>query len=286
MPAFTNQATLTYNGQTTNSNVVTGEILENLSMTKTPVGAVYGPDDTVTYAISILNAGVTSFTGLTLTDNLGSYVPAGGADAVTPLTYLPGTVRYYVNGVLQAVPAVTDDPTLTITGINVPAGGNALILYSARTNGFAPLGPGAALNNTATLTGPGVLTPVTADAAITPDQAPRLSITKALSPTQVSENGQLTYTLTVENYGPTAVTATDNASITDAFDPILSNLAVTYNGAPWTAGVHYTYNAATGLFTTVPGQLSVPAATYTQDPTTGVITTTPGVATVTITGTV
>ena len=37
MPTFTNQATLSYNNITTNSNVVTGQLLEVLSVTKTAV---------------------------------------------------------------------------------------------------------------------------------------------------------------------------------------------------------------------------------------------------------
>ena len=57
-------------------------------------------------------------------------------------------------------------------------------------------------------------------------------------------------------------------------------------GTPWTQGAQYNYNEATGLFTTVPGQILVPAATYTQDPTTGAYAVTPGTVTLTVTGTI
>ena len=80
--------------------------------------------------------------------------------------------------------------------------------------------------------------------------------------------------------------ATDDAAISDLFDPILTDLTVTFNGAAWTEGVEYNYNPATGLFTTVPGQIVVPAATYTQDPVTGAYTVTPGIATLVVTGTI
>ena len=53
-----------------------------------------------------------------------------------------------------------------------------------------------------------------------------------------------------------------------------------------TEGTDYTYDAVTGLFTTVPGRITVPAATFTQDPTTGVVTTTPGVSVLTVSGTI
>ena len=100
------------------------------------------------------------------------------------------------------------------------------------------------------------------------------------------DNDRVTYTFVIQNTGNEAVVATDNATITDTFDPILTNLVVTYNGTPWTEGVQYTYNEATGLFTTLPGALPVPAATYTQDPVTGAYTLTPGIATLTVTGTI
>jgi hypothetical protein len=48
--------------------------------------------------------------------------------------------------------------------------------------------------------------------------------------------------------------------------------------------VQYNYDEATGLFTTVPGQILVPAATYAQDPVTGAYTATPGIATLIVTG--
>ena len=46
------------------------------------------------------------------------------------------------------------------------------------------------------------------------------------------------------------------------------------------------YNQTTGVFTTLGGTITVPAATYTQDPVTGEVTVTPGVSVLTITGTV
>ena len=100
------------------------------------------------------------------------------------------------------------------------------------------------------------------------------------------DNDRVTYTFVIQNYGSLAVVATDNAAITDQFDPILTNLTVTFMGTPWIQGTQYNYNEATGLFTTVPGQILVPAATYTQDPTTGAYAVTPGTVTLTVVGTI
>ena len=80
--------------------------------------------------------------------------------------------------------------------------------------------------------------------------------------------------------------ATDNVALTDTFDPILSGLSVTLDGATWTEGVEYNYDETTGVFATVPSQITVPAATYAQDPATGAWVITPGVALLTVTGTV
>ena len=78
----------------------------------------------------------------------------------------------------------------------------------------------------------------------------------------------------------------DDAAISDLFDPILTALTVIFNGEAWSEGVQYNYDEATGLFTTVPGQITVPAAVYFQDPITGEYTVSPGIAILTVTGTI
>ena len=283
MATFYNQATLTYNNTIINSNITTGEIQEVLTLTKTAVQSSYTRGDDVTYVINIRNTGTAAYSGLTLTDNLGAYTADG--QTLLPLTYADGSVNYFINGVPQAAPAVTAGPPLTLTGISIPAGGVATIIYTARANQFAPLDTEDTVTNTATLSGAGI-TPVTDSETITAAQEANLTITKSLSPTVVTENGQITYTFVIQNTGNTPIVATDNAIITDTFDPALSNLTVTFNGEPWTAPVNYTYNPATGLFTTNPGQITVPAATFTRDATTGEILIQPGVSTLTVTGTI
>ena len=284
MATFTNQAILSYNNTTTSSNIVEGELVEVLSATKTAVNQFYGRDDAVTYAVSIVNAGTTAFTGLTITDNLGAY--SFNATTLTPLYYVADSVRYYSNGVLQTAPSVTAGPPLTITGISVPAGGNALILYSARSNEFAPLDSEGVIDNTATITGGGLSAPLVATATVNAETGVRLSIHKSVCPATVTENEPLTYTLTIQNSGNIPVVATDDVIVSDTFDPVLAITAVRFNGADWTSPANYSYNAATGLFTTAAGQITVPAATYTRNATTGAWNLTPGTSTLTISGTI
>ncbi len=84
MALFSNQATLTYNGNTTNSNIAYGEILDVLVTTKTAVEGSYTPGQLVTYVVTLRNTGNVPLTGLTVTDNLGGYEFNG--TTVYPLT--------------------------------------------------------------------------------------------------------------------------------------------------------------------------------------------------------
>ena len=279
MAIFTNQATLTYTGGSANSNIAVGEILEVLSADKTAVSGTYAPGELVTYVITIRNTGTGAFTGLTVTDDLG-----GGTNA--PLSYEEGTALYFVNGVPQAAPAVTAGPPLVFTGITVPAGGDTTLVYQARANSYADPGVEGFITNTVTITGGGLTAPVTATETVSAVIGADLTITKTITPAQVADNGQVTYTFLIQNSGNEPLTVTDNAAVTDLFDPILTGLTVTLNGAPLTEGTGYTYNEATGQFATVPGVITVPAATFTQDPVTGEYTRTPGLATLTVTGTI
>ena len=136
------------------------------------------------------------------------------------------------------------------------------------------------------ITGGGLSDPIEVTETISTENIPNLTISKAVCPSTVAENGQLTYTFIILNSGNTAAVAADNVKITDTFDPILNPIAVTFNGAPWVSPVNYTYNNVTGVFATVAGQITVPPASYTQDPAAGNWIVNPGVSTLTVTGTV
>ena len=81
--------------------------------------------------------------------------------------------------------------------------------------------------------GDGINTPATATETVTAAAAAALTITKSITPAQVVDNDRVTYTFVIQNTGNKAVLATDNAAITDTFDPILTNLVVTYNGTAY-----------------------------------------------------
>ena len=64
MAIFTNQATLSYNNTVTTSNITTGELLEVLSVTKTPLAATYTTGDTAVYVVTLANSGPAALTAL------------------------------------------------------------------------------------------------------------------------------------------------------------------------------------------------------------------------------
>jgi len=279
MAVFYNQATLTYSGGTVNSNVASGEIIEALHVTKTPIASGYVPGGTVTYALSIVNDGAVDMTGLTVTDDLGAY--AAGPDTLCPLAYEADSAVLYVDGAVQAAPAVTAGPPLTVTGVDVPAGSNAMLLYRARVTPFAPLGTDARIVNTASVTGG--CAAATASAALPMTCSAALSIVKSVSPEVVAGCGELTYTFSIRNTGADPAGAADAVRLSDTFDPLLRGLSVTLDGVPLVPGTDYAYDESTGVFTTVPGRITVPAAAFAPQPD-GAWTVTPGICELQVTG--
>lgn len=281
MAQFTNQAQLTYNNTVTVSNLAVGEIQDVLSISKTAVSDFYTGEDTVTYAVNIINSGAADLTGLTLTDNLGAY--EFGALTLVPLTYVADTVKYFRNNVLQAPPTVNAaENGLVITDFTVPANGSATFIYETQTNEYTPLEAGSSITNTAELTGN--VTAATASETVEVSTEPELSIVKSIAPIPVMENGTVTYTFVITNTGNAAVTS--GAVITDEFNPILTNVTATFNGTAWAPGTDFTYDETTGIFSSAADRVTVDAASYEQDPATGAVSVTPGTSTLIITGTI
>lgn len=280
MATFYNQATLSYRNGVTNSNVTAGEFNTGLSITKTAVTANYGADDGITYVIAVTNPGYTAINNITLTDNLGAYT--SGTDTLVPLDYVEGSLRYYVNGTLTASPTVSTVSGLSIGPVTIPAGGNVIIVYEAQTNGYAPLASGSQITNTVTTGTEGL----SATSTVPVNTESNLTISKAISPTVVGNDGNITYTFVIQNSGNTAATAEDNIVITDVFDPAFNDVTVTLNGTALVSETDYTYVSTSGEFATVSGVVTVPAATYTTDSDTGIVTVTPGVTTITVSGSI
>ena len=284
MLTFTNQAALSYRNRVRYSNLTTGQIADALTISKSALSGTYEADGDVTYVVRLDNNGAAPLTDLTLSDDLGGY----DFDQTTlyPLSFVADSLRYYVNGAEQPAPAVTPGAPLVISGVTVPAGGNALIVYEASVTEYASPASDGSITNTVTVSGGVLAAPVTASATVTAVNGPELTIAKALSPETVGADRQVTYTFTIENQGNAATGPEDNVTITDTFAPILTDLAVIMDGEPMPRSGNYTYDEATGAFATVPGAIQVPAAVCSQDPATGVYTAEPGEAVLVVTGTI
>ncbi|MBQ7573630.1 MAG: hypothetical protein IJT23_05170 [Clostridia bacterium] len=278
---FTNQATLFYNGNVINSNITTGQIVDTVAMEKIALTDTYRQNGKITYVVTIANTGTSDLTDLILSDNLGEYTI--GEESYTPLTYVDGSILYFVNGVIQSAPVVT--APLSITGFSVPANGNVTIMYETVANGYAPVGPDASITNTVSLSSEQKAYIATATETVELVQDAELSIMKSLSPENVEENGTLTYTFRIENRGTKPIELSDDVTVRDIFTPVLNNMSVTFNQAEWIEGVNYTYDELTGEFVSNANQITVPGATYSQD-VTRMWTVTPGVSTLVISGTI
>lgn len=281
MAIMTNQANLTYTYGTTTASVLSNlaetEWNTSLSVEKRALEEAYREGSTLTYLVSLKNSGASAIENLVVTDNLGAYTPAGATAPVVPLTF-SGNAALYVNGVFsEELTPVEAEPGVQFTIPSIPAGANALLIYQATVNGFAPLAAGSEITNTVSV---GDTEPLTASASVPAAEYADVSVEKEMAPNPITDGSTLSVIFTIKNRGN--VEATD-LILTDDFPLSLSDVAVTVNGTPTTdftfEGCSFTLPSGTQ------GTLSVPAATFTQDET-GAVSVTPGVLTVTLSGTV
>lgn len=285
MATFYNQATLSFGGTTTASNVTSGELISGVTLTKVAASTDYSLGDGITYIVTLENAGAAAKENLTLVDNLGVFTPPSMSTAVVPLEYIEGSLKYYQNGALaEGASAESTGAMLTVSGIDVPEGGIATVIYEARVNEFAPRGIGNIITNTVTALGGCVPEGTSATASVPARESASLTVAKAVSPAIIAECGEITYTFIIQNTGNVGAEG-DTLTVTDVFNPILKNITVTLDGEELAEGTDYTYNETTGEFATLGSVISVPAADFVRNPDTGAVFMTPGVAVITVTGT-
>ena len=188
MASFFNQASLSFNGQITNSNITEGELLGRLSVEKTALANSYSQGDTVAYMLTVTNTGGNALSGVSLTDNLGSY--RVGDTSYTPLSYVDGSIMAYINGVAVAAPQITAGTDLVIQAPDIPVDGTLTVIYQTTVTAQAQLGEGAVITNTVTAT-VGAET-ATDEATITAEGGVNLSIAKAVCPPVVTEGAEVT----------------------------------------------------------------------------------------------
>lgn len=284
MGIFYNHATLSYNDNSTESNVVTGTLVSALNLTKTALKKEYQPGDKIAFLVNIVNRSMTDYNEIKLVDDLGAFSRKNG-EKLIPLTFVNGSVRYIYNNESVGTRR-TDivDGKLEIYDVDVPKNGNSMIIFEAMVNEYAPLFPGAEINTEIIGTGAQLPEPISDTEKIKAAKAPYLMIGKMLTPQMVFEHQKVTYTFVISNYGSAAADYDDNAVITDTFMPKLNITDVHLEDTVWTQGVDYFYTAE-GEFRSADHKINVEAATYSMDKNTGIWTVTPGVTKLYITGT-
>lgn len=291
MATFSNLATLSFNGTTTNSNLVTGEILEDVMVSKIHVNPNYFTGDDITYAVTIRNLTDQPLTGITLTDDLGRY--NYGTNELYPLDFIPFSVRLFNDGTMSMDFSVTMQKPLTITGLSVAANGVTMVLYTAKVNQYAPVTFGSRITNTATVSYAQSNAESTATSTIYPRPTTELAVHKSLEPKVVGQDRSITYRFEIENSGtlPTNMVSeterrcNDTAlQLIDIFQPKLTLSSVSLNGEALTKTVDYQYDSGTGKFVTMPNRIVVPAATFRRGDD-GTVIVEPGKAVLVIKGT-
>ncbi len=201
--AHTSTATVTHSDQYDPTTPVTASATEtpqqaDLTVSNVVSNPTPNVGDTVTYTVTLTNAGPNAATNVTLSDA----VPAG----LSNVTTAPGAGTSYANGV-WTVPGLAKGGTVTLTFTGTVSDPSAHTSTATVTHSdqFDPT------------------TPDTASATETPQQAD-LTITNVVNKTTPNVGDVVTYTVTLSNAGPNAAT---NVTVGDAVPAWLSGVTTT-----------------------------------------------------------
>ena len=258
----------------------------DLAITKAASGPV-DAGQSLTYTITVTNNGPDPSTNVTMTDNLGSLITAGGLQSITTTQ---GTCT-------PAAPA--NGPSQTVTcGLGTLANGASATIQITLLPSIAVTGT---RSNTATIYSPDVGDPAQSNNSATATSQVTavvdLALTKTATPSSAPAGSPLTYQVTVKNNGPStaqAVTMTDTLPTGATFIKVVdvsnggtcptspaagtaggtltcnwpsipsgSQYTVTYQIRPTTAGTSVTNNATVSTTTKEPNTSNNSATTTT-----------------------
>ncbi len=282
---ITNRAQLTFQYGTLTgsvlSNVATTTLQGPLSIEKTAIGETYNGENEITFVLSFTNTTCDTLTDIVIRDDLGSYTVPRTNNVATPLDYI-APAALYINGAF--VSYLYGQTVQNGVIFNVGAlgeGDNAIIVYKARVNDYAPFESGESITNTAVVTADGLAESASAESTVDIGAYADVSIVKTMSPDPVQSGDTITYNFALYNYGNTEAT---NVVLTDSFSPapVISNISINGNSI---SPSEYSYIGGVLTLPVGTNTLTIPAATYTRS-NTGLVTKIPGLVTVTVVGTI
>lgn len=275
------QVTYTYGNsqETALSNETNTTLLDEFTMevTKTAVASGIRSGSNAAYILRIDNSGPGTLYNPTITDDLGN----SAVNADSPLKYIEGSAKFYVNGDPAAGTASSCENQIVFSsGAALQPGDNLIVVYAASVDETQA----GTITNTITAqansgSASGALITDTATATITLTPYANISIFKTADKASVVSGDTLTYTFTLMNTGAQAA---DSISFVDALPSEFTVTSVSYTTNGTTTPIDSTdYSITTPNTLTIPDVgsslvISVPAAT----------TEGPGITTITVTGTV
>ena len=168
------------------------------------------PGETLTYTITLTNAGGTAVNGFGVTDPLDANVNFVSAD----------------NG------GINNAGVITWSGLTIPANSNVLLTVVVTVLNPVPIGVVQIVNlayNTGTPPVDCTLRPTPMACVVTPSaDRPRLSVTKTANTSQVAPGDHITYTITIANVGTVVAT---NVVVTDPLPAGIASFTWTCAGS-------------------------------------------------------
>lgn len=274
---ITNQATVTYQSgrdeKKASSNIAAATLEGPLTVSKNVLGNIYRQGAEITYLLTTMNNGTTTLDHITISDRLGTE-----ENQPAPLDYV-GPAILYVNGNIDNRLGVQVDHHQVIFTIpTLSPQANALIIYRAKPNAYAPLACHSTITNAASWQADTVNEMISDHVSVQVASEADVQVIKTMYPNPITAGSAVTYTFHLSNSGN--IPAQDIV-LKDNFTPPLTDITVTFNHEilPSTG---YTYED--GVLC-IENRLFVPAATYTRE-NDGIITTIPGTAIITVSGTI
>ena len=277
-----NRAQISYTDNGTAGSAVSNQtnttLLDQYTMTVTKEALTneVRAGDTAAYAVRIENNGAGSIMGITVTDDLGA---TAGDPAV--LSYVDGSVQFYLNGTEIPGTATPDTGGITFAATATLApGDNLIVMYLAQLadNATTPVTNSVTVTANTSESASAVVT-ATASTTITPTAYADVTVFKTADKATVMNGDTLTYTFTLMNTG---FDAAEGVVFTDAFPAEFTVTSVSYTVDGVTTPVDPSdYDVTVPNTLTLPADgstltLSVPAATEAG----------PGVLTITVIGTI